>query len=188
MGAEAVKSLGVEEFVELLASPPPGVDELVALADVIAYAKDDSYDRVIVDTAPTGHALRLLDLPQFADGFVERLVRLRDRVGSLATLAGGALGVGQVAEDVDAVASKLEGLRDSLELVRSALRDSTRTEFLAVGIRATQGCFNCTSTGVVGDRTCQKKHTPYENLRRDDHPSKNEPKRVETGRDMSLES
>ena len=55
-------------------------------------------------------------------------------------------------------------------------------------VRATQGCFNCTSTGVFGDRTCQKKHTPYENLRRDDHPSKNEPKRVETDRDMSLES
>ena len=58
----------------------------------------------------------------------------------------------------------------------------------SAGSRATQGCFNCTSTGVFGDRMCQKKDPPFENLRRDDHSSKNEPKRVETDRDMSLES
>ena len=54
--------------------------------------------------------------------------------------------------------------------------------------RATKGCFNVTSTRVFSDLWYQKKHSPYENLRRDDHPSKNEPKRVETGRDMSLQS
>ena len=54
--------------------------------------------------------------------------------------------------------------------------------------RATKGCFNVTSTRVFSNRWYQKTHSPYENLRRDDHPSKNEPKRVETGRDMSLES
>ena len=59
---------------------------------------------------------------------------------------------------------------------------------LRVEDRATKGCFNVTSTRVFSDLWYQKKHSPYENLRRDDHPSKNEPKRVETGRDMSLQS
>ena len=49
---------------------PPGVDELVALAKVVALARADSYgvhfDRVIVDTAPTGHTLRLLTYPESA--------------------------------------------------------------------------------------------------------------------------
>ena len=54
--------------------------------------------------------------------------------------------------------------------------------------RAAKGGFNVTSTRVFSDKFCQKKHLPYENLRRDDHPSKNELKRVETDRDMSLES
>ena len=57
-----------------------------------------------------------------------------------------------------------------------------------VADRATQGCFNCTSNGVFGDRMCQKKHPRFENLKRDDHSSKNQLKRVETDRDMSLES
>ena len=138
LGVEAVRSLGLDEFVELLASPPPGIDELVALADVVKYARDENYDRVVVDTAPTGHALRLLDLPQFADGLVGKLVGLRDRVGSLAKLAGGVLGASNplagAAGDVDAVAAKLETLKAGLDGVRDALRDSERTEFVAVAI------------------------------------------------------
>ena len=38
LGVEAVRALGADEFVELLANPPPGVDELVALADILKYA------------------------------------------------------------------------------------------------------------------------------------------------------
>jgi len=135
LGVEAVRALGVDEFVELLANPPPGIDEIVALADVLRYADDDAYDRVVVDTAPTGHALRLLDLPDFCGEFVGRLVSLRDRVGSLATLAG-AFGAGGavdgVASDVDAVAVRLEDLSSRVEAVRAALADGERTEFLAV--------------------------------------------------------
>ena len=41
--------------------------------------------------------------------------------------------------------------------------------YYEVTVRATQGCFNCTSARVFGDRLCQKKHPPYETLRRDDH-------------------
>ena len=37
------------------------------------------------------------------------------------------------------------------------------------GAWAAKGCFNVTSTRVFGDRLYQKKHSPYENLRRDDH-------------------
>ena len=54
--------------------------------------------------------------------------------------------------------------------------------------RATQGCFNVTSTQVFSDTMCQKAHPPFENLKRDDHSSKNQLKRVEPDRDMSLES
>jgi hypothetical protein len=57
-----------------------------------------------------------------------------------------------------------------------------------VARRATQGCFNVTSTRVFSDRTCQKNYPPFENLKRDDHSSKNQLKRVETDRDMRLQS
>ncbi|KAJ1446254.1 anion-transporting ATPase-like domain-containing protein [Pelagophyceae sp. CCMP2097] len=138
LGIEAVRALGVDEFVELLATPPPGVDELVALANVLRYAEDEGFDKVVVDTAPTGHALRLLDLPQFADGLLDKLVGLKDRVSGLARLAGGAFGmganVGAVVDDVEALTSQLEALRGTMKDAREKLRDATTTEFVIVAL------------------------------------------------------
>ena len=61
-----------------LLSKPTGVDELVALAKLVRLARRDElgmhFDRVIVDTAPTGHTLRLLTYPDFLDRFIERCV------------------------------------------------------------------------------------------------------------------
>ncbi len=55
---------------------PSGVDELVALAKLVRLARRDAlgmhFDRVIIDTAPTGHTLRLLTYPDFLDRFIER--------------------------------------------------------------------------------------------------------------------
>ena len=45
--------MGADEFVELLANPPPGVDELVALADILKYARDDTYDSCLLYTSPS---------------------------------------------------------------------------------------------------------------------------------------
>lgn len=132
LGVEALRSLGVDEFLGMLTNPPPGIDELVALSEVIKLSGE--YDKIVVDTAPTGHALRLLDLPKFADGFVTKVVSLRLRLGQLADLAGGALGTRQVASDVERLANRLERLRDQLSAVRAALADEQGTEFVIVTI------------------------------------------------------
>src|SRR5207249_571951 len=42
----------------------PGLDELLGLSEVIRLARNHQYDEVIVDTAPTGHTLRLLAAPE----------------------------------------------------------------------------------------------------------------------------
>ena len=55
---------------ELLDTLPPGVDEAVAISKVVAFTKSPDYahfSRIIFDTAPTGHTLRLLTLPDFLD-------------------------------------------------------------------------------------------------------------------------
>ena len=47
------------------------------------------FDRVIVDTAPTGHTLRLLAFPEFLDRFIERLLILKDRFRGASAALGG---------------------------------------------------------------------------------------------------
>ncbi len=42
----------------------PGIDEATAISNVINYIEEDKYDVVVFDTAPTGHTLKLLQLPK----------------------------------------------------------------------------------------------------------------------------
>jgi arsenite-transporting ATPase len=65
-----------EAMKQLIEMAPPGADELFAidrLSDLIA---DQSQEAIIVDTAPTGHFLRLLDLPQTAGEWVREFMRI----------------------------------------------------------------------------------------------------------------
>ena len=48
---------------ELLALTPPGIDELVALMEIMSFMENGDFDRCVLDLAPTGHALRLLEMP-----------------------------------------------------------------------------------------------------------------------------
>jgi arsenite-transporting ATPase len=65
-----------EAMQKLVEMAPPGADELFAitrLADLIA---DKSQRCIIVDTAPTGHFLRLIDLPKTAVEWVKEFMRI----------------------------------------------------------------------------------------------------------------
>ena len=61
---------------DLLALTPPGIDELYALSSLGETLADASYARVIVDPAPTGHLLRLLEMPALALDWSRQLMRL----------------------------------------------------------------------------------------------------------------
>ncbi|HEX7681524.1 MAG TPA: ArsA-related P-loop ATPase, partial [Thermoanaerobaculia bacterium] len=75
---------------KLVEIAPPGADELFAitrLADLIA---DEEQAAIIVDTAPTGHFLRLIDLPRTAGEWVREFMRILLRYREL--IAPGSLG------------------------------------------------------------------------------------------------
>ncbi|HYU33035.1 MAG TPA: TRC40/GET3/ArsA family transport-energizing ATPase, partial [Thermoanaerobaculia bacterium] len=107
---------GVEELQGLLDLAPPGLDELSAVSTLIdALAAEDL---VIVDTAPTGHALRLLEAPALLLGWVKELLALlleyRDAVR-----------LGKLAEELVEMSRHLRQLGETLH-------DPAETRFLAV--------------------------------------------------------
>jgi arsenite-transporting ATPase len=61
---------------DLLALAPPGIDELFALSILGDALADGRFARIVVDPAPTGHLLRLLDMPAIALDWTHRLMRL----------------------------------------------------------------------------------------------------------------
>jgi len=70
---------------DLLSLAPPGIDELFALSLLGDALAERRFSRIVVDPAPTGHLIRLLEMPALALDWSHRLMRLmlkyRDVVG-----------------------------------------------------------------------------------------------------------
>jgi arsenite-transporting ATPase len=61
---------------DLLALAPPGIDELYALVWLGDALAEGRFDTLVIDPAPTGHLIRLLEMPALALEWAHRLLRL----------------------------------------------------------------------------------------------------------------
>jgi arsenite-transporting ATPase len=75
---------------KLVEIAPPGADELFAITRLADLVADESQAAIIVDTAPTGHFLRLIDLPATAGEWVREFMRILLRYREL--IPAGSLG------------------------------------------------------------------------------------------------
>ena len=55
---------------------PPGLDEMMALVRSMEFLKQGRYDVLILDSAPTGHLLRLLEMPELIENWLKTFFRL----------------------------------------------------------------------------------------------------------------
>ena len=109
----------------------PGADEAAAMQLLLEYLDDDRFDRIVVDTAPTGHTLRLLELPELMETMVGRMAQFRERLGSLGSQLSGLFG-----EDTETETPE-PGLKEQaarIEHLRELLQDPTRTDFRIVTV------------------------------------------------------
>lgn len=100
---------------------PPGIDELAAVIEVtesLVSGRSNACDLAIVDTAPTGHALRLLEMPSLVHDWVKAVMSILLKYRAVAGLG--------------APAVALLGLSQALGRFRSLLTDPIRTRFVVV--------------------------------------------------------
>ncbi|KAL6762077.1 anion-transporting ATPase-like domain-containing protein [Haematococcus lacustris] len=119
---------------ELLDTPPPGLDEAVAIAKVVQFVDSADYTRftrIIFDTAPTGHTLRLLALPDFVEASLAKIIRLRKKLASATAVVRSLFGTG---ESQDEAVAKLEKLQGRIKMVKQLFRDKQTTEFIIATI------------------------------------------------------
>jgi arsenite-transporting ATPase len=90
---------------DLLALAPPGIDELYALITLGELLAEGRYARIVVDPAPTGHLLRLLEMPGLALSWTHRLMRLMLEYKEVA-------GLGEAAKEVLDFAKRTRALRE----------------------------------------------------------------------------
>ncbi len=108
----------------------PGMDEAAAMDRFMRYMNSD-YDYVVLDTAPTGHTLRLLELPEFLDTMMGRLIKVRMRLHGLVEGVKSFLGQKREPEQRSDV-ERLEEVKRRIERARSFLMDPERTDFRIV--------------------------------------------------------
>jgi arsenite/tail-anchored protein-transporting ATPase len=106
----------VEDLIDL---SPPGIDELFGMLAVVeALGGDRPYDTVVVDTAPTGHALRLLEMPEAALEWVHAFMAILLKYRKV-------IGLGDLGTDLVELSRDLRGLQ-------ALLGDRDRTRAFAV--------------------------------------------------------
>ncbi|MDR9380455.1 MAG: TRC40/GET3/ArsA family transport-energizing ATPase [Natronomonas sp.] len=128
-GLGGLESLLGEGGHPLAGGAMPGADEAAAMQLLIEYLDDPRFERVVVDTAPTGHTLRLLELPDVMDSMVGRLLSLRESLSGVMGSVSGLFGGG---DDDAAASANLDELSAKIERLRTALEDPSRTDFRVV--------------------------------------------------------
>lgn len=132
-----LQEMGLDDLNSLFETLPPGFDEAVALVEIIKYIEGDEaymkFDRIVFDTAPTGHTLRLLSLPDFLNGFFGKIISMKSKFGNMMNQFKGMFG-GNDAQDMDASMKDMEELKRSMARVRDLFRDEIQTEFVVATI------------------------------------------------------
>jgi len=125
MSALAPKGLtvayDVDAMQKLVEIAPPGADEIFAVIRLADLDADESFENVIVDTAPTGHFLRLLDLPRTAGEWVREFMRILLRYKELVP-------PGSLGEELIRASRALHSLDESLHSDRTSVIVVTRDD------------------------------------------------------------
>jgi len=103
----------------------PGMEMISALFYVNQFSENDSYDVIVMDTAPTGETLRLLSLPEAANWYVMRFYSTFKRLMALARATVGK--VSNIPLPSSEVMDTVDVLKQTFQNVSQILDDPKRT-------------------------------------------------------------
>jgi len=110
----------------------PGLDEALAFDELLKHVEDPNWDVIVFDTAPTGHTLRFLSLPEIIEAWSGRLIRLMRVSGGIRSMLFGR-------KESEEMKQELERFRSRVLHVRRVLSDPELTSFTLVTIPEKMG-------------------------------------------------
>jgi arsenite-transporting ATPase len=119
--------LAEEETEELFQLDVPGLDEVMSFKKITDFMQSSDYQVYLVDTAPTGHTLRLLTLPELLDQWIKFLATLRWKYHTV---------VRHLAreERIEKADEFLLEMKKIVKRVKALLQNAETTEFIVVTI------------------------------------------------------
>ena len=109
-----------EVMEHLLDLAPPGLDEIMALTAVVEHLSAGCYDVVVMDSAPSGHLIRLLEMPGIIGGWLKQFFSLLLKYRHVMRLP--------------KLSERLVDLSRKLKALRILLSDPDKTSLYAVTI------------------------------------------------------
>ena len=123
-----------------LVSETPGVDEFGAIEVLLQAMEQAEHDVVILDTAPTGHTLRLLMVPQLLDSWFGKLLSMRRRISRAGRLIRRLLpGSAPPPPDAEQLGQGLQDGRDRIARLRDVLTNGDKAQIVLVTIPEEMG-------------------------------------------------
>ena len=135
----------------------PGLDEALAFDRLLRYVEDTEYDLIVFDTAPTGHTIRFLSLPELLEVWTARALKMFRAMGGIKTMLFGG-------KQEKAIKEELERFRKRVSHIRRVISDPKITRFTLVTIPESMGVsetiraekqlseFNISINGIVINR------------------------------------
>jgi arsenite-transporting ATPase len=124
---ETGTNLDTEDIDSVFALPIPGMDEIMGFKTIIDQIDEAKFDKYIVDTAPTGHTLRLLTSPRLLDDWVKVMAKMRWKYRYMVETFAGRY-------NPDEGDDFLLSMKKTVKKMEDLLHDRNRCEFIAVTI------------------------------------------------------
>ena len=119
--------LDEEDIESFMSMPIPGVDEVMGFKAIVDIIDEAKFEKYVVDTAPTGHALRLITSPRLFDDWIKVMARLRWKYRYMVTRFAGEYRPDE-ADDF------LFAMKKTVRKVQKLLQDKRQSEFITVTI------------------------------------------------------
>ncbi|HIF46581.1 MAG TPA: hypothetical protein EYQ73_07330 [Candidatus Poseidoniales archaeon] len=110
----------------------PGLDEAMAFDELLKHLENPNWDVVVFDTAPTGHTLRFLALPEIIEKWSDKIIKMQRLTGGIRALMFGA-------KEGEKMKEELARFRRRVLHVRRILSNPEITSFTLVTIPEKMG-------------------------------------------------
>ena len=135
----------------------PGLDEALAFDRLLRYVEDTEYDLIIFDTAPTGHTIRFLSLPELLELWTNKVLKIFRAMGGIKTMLFGSKQEKKIKEELERFSKRVAHIRRIIsnpEITRFTLVTIPESMAVSETIRASNQLseFDIDINGVIINR------------------------------------
>ena len=123
--ATLIRTTGIREVLAEELAILPGMEEVAALLYINRYAREEAYDVVVLDCAPTGESMRFISLPTGLEWYMQKIFHLERNV--LRVVRPVARRMTTVPLPSDKYFAAIQRLFEKIEGIQKLLQDPTVT-------------------------------------------------------------